>query len=358
MSSTFKPSDWFQHLFGFKETAADVYKNFEVKEHPDHVEIVSKANGKSFNAGLFSVRNTSSFIDLKEVGGGSLNIIRGVGRNSPINNPLEAQSLPGMNGATFLAASNFNCLELPSGGDTPKSGVTGYIFDRTQGPYCALASGPATVYRNYFVKHESGKVGQLEEEIHLLKDTPLDVYTTHGYPAINEKAVAELKESGFAWDDLSKYSVGVHQNCQVTTTVNPQDGAFMDVEGRIIHQVYAGALNFAGCVSEDKFMIEIAKNVLKAEYQAAVLSAWENSQKFPELEGSKKLILPLLGGGVLANPTGIVCEAIRSAEELIVKSGLQVCVVCNDDLYYQVYPNLRSAMRRTGGQVIEMKSDL
>ena len=89
---------------------------------------------------------------------------------------------------------------------------------------------------------------------------------------------------------------------------------------------------------------------MKAEYQATVLSAWEDSQKFPELEGSNNLILPLLGGGVLANPVGIVCEAIRSAEDLIAKSGPHVCI---DDSYSQGYQNLRSAMRRTGGQVID-----
>ena len=37
--------------------------------------------------------------------------------------------------------------------------ITLYENDLTQGPACALATGAATVYRNYFV-HVNGKSGQ------------------------------------------------------------------------------------------------------------------------------------------------------------------------------------------------------
>jgi hypothetical protein len=53
--------------------------------------------------------------------------------------------------ATFQAASQFNCLEFTGPSLTPEAGVSIYEFDRTQGPACAIACGPATVYRNYFV---------------------------------------------------------------------------------------------------------------------------------------------------------------------------------------------------------------
>ena len=45
----------------------------------------------------------------------------------------------------------------------PEDGVTGYSSDRTQGPACSIACGPATVYRNYFVRGNGlpeGQVGQ------------------------------------------------------------------------------------------------------------------------------------------------------------------------------------------------------
>ena len=33
---------------------------------------------------------------------------------------------------------------------TPEDGVTGYAWDKTQGPCCAIACGASTIYRNYF----------------------------------------------------------------------------------------------------------------------------------------------------------------------------------------------------------------
>lgn len=354
----FKPSEWFSHLFGFRESVEAVQENFEVVEHSDHVELMSKVNNKSYCAGQFQVRNISSFGNLEKRGGGTLNIIHGHGRKSGtrLSNVLETQAEPDFDGATFLAASNFNCLEFVSGRQTAADGVTNYIYDQTQGPYTALAAGPAAVYRNYFIKHSSGKIGQLEEEVQLLKDTPLNAYVTHGYPFINEKTVSALKETGFDWSDLSKYYVGVHSNCEVTTKQVRDRGTFAEVANQMVHQVYAAAFNFAGSVSSDEYMIEVAKNLLKAEYQATVLAAWENSIRYPDRAGSKKLVLTLLGGGVFANPVGIVCEAIRSAEKLIIDSGLEVYVVCFDDnAYYQVYPNLRSCMTRTGGKVVDCK---
>merc|ERR1711920_922145 len=46
--------------------------------------------------------------------------------------------------------SQFNCLEFVSPSVKPEHGITGYIWDRTQGPACATACAPGTVVRNYF----------------------------------------------------------------------------------------------------------------------------------------------------------------------------------------------------------------
>jgi hypothetical protein len=54
--------------------------------------------------------------------------------------------------ATFQCASQFNCLEFIAPHVVPEDGVTGYFGDRTQGPACAIACGPGTIYRNYFVR--------------------------------------------------------------------------------------------------------------------------------------------------------------------------------------------------------------
>lgn len=54
-------------------------------------------------------------------------------------------------GATFQAASQFNCLEFGAPHVTPEYGVSSYAYDETQGPACALACAAGTIFRNYFV---------------------------------------------------------------------------------------------------------------------------------------------------------------------------------------------------------------
>eukprot|EP00466_Bigelowiella_natans_P014729 jgi/Bigna1/127085/aug1.3_g1793 len=49
-------------------------------------------------------------------------------------------------------ASQFDCLEFVNPSVTPEDGVASYAHDVTQGPACAIAAGPATAYRNHFVK--------------------------------------------------------------------------------------------------------------------------------------------------------------------------------------------------------------
>ena len=60
-------------------------------------------------------------------------------------------ALPENRWATFQVASQFNCLEFVGPSVVPEDGITGYVMDRTQGPACSIACGPATAYRNYFV---------------------------------------------------------------------------------------------------------------------------------------------------------------------------------------------------------------
>ena len=57
-------------------------------------------------------------------------------------------------GAVFLAASQFNALEMVGPNVTPEHGVTGYVFDRTQGPACALACPGALAFRQFFAGTE------------------------------------------------------------------------------------------------------------------------------------------------------------------------------------------------------------
>jgi hypothetical protein len=124
-------------------------------------------------------------------------------------------------------------------------------------------------------------------------------------------------------------------------------------KGRIVHHVYAAAFNYAGDVTNTAVTREIGGKLLAAEYQATVTAAWALSQKCPGRKGSNKLFLTLLGGGVFENAYEMICKAIKSSQELIVKSGLEVYVVCfSGHTFNQVFPLLKGAMAATGGKVI------
>ena len=60
-------------------------------------------------------------------------------------------TLPENHNAVIQAASQFNLLEFPGPRNLPEDGITGYIYDRTQGPACAIACAAGTAYRNYLM---------------------------------------------------------------------------------------------------------------------------------------------------------------------------------------------------------------
>lgn len=200
--------------------------------------ITSSKNGKSYNAGNFKLMTVSDFPNLPVKGNGKFHIIHVNGiesTNYSLIDSLSSQSLPENDGATFLAASNFNCLEYVGVKSRASDGVTNYMFDFTQGPYLALAAGPAIVFRNYFYEVSPGIFGQLETEINLLHQTPLHV--TRGYPIIKKEDLPQLRE----YKDFSNpnnYLVGVHSNCQVTEK-RGADGLAQFNGNQITHQVFS-----------------------------------------------------------------------------------------------------------------------
>ncbi|KAH0790870.1 hypothetical protein GPJ56_005291 [Histomonas meleagridis] len=348
--------EWFERLFGIREDPLHAYDSFECTEEKDTAILHSKANNKTFKAGNFQVRNVSSFNHLlsNPRNGGKLFLIKGNGSMSKhfeLIDVLENQGLPENDGATYLAASNFNCLEFVGAGQSAQDGVTNYVYDQTQGPYCSLGSGPAIVYRNYFVKHPTGEIGQFTREVELLSKTPITV--VHGYPKIYE--TKSLEKIDFDWTNPDNYPVGVHRNCQLTMSRNRDGFYFIDEkEDRIVHHIFAAAFNFAGTVVYNKFTQMVSKNMLAAEYRGAILGAWENSLMFPNRKGSNKLYLTLLGGGVFNNPHEIIYGAIKENIDLIIMSGLDVYVVCFSPRdFSEVNGVLGEYVEKTGGKIIE-----
>lgn len=349
-------TSWFEKVFGFPESVPNVYKYIKTEETSEGVVLISTAftPPKKMNSGIFEQKSISNF-DLVTRGYGKFFILSGGASKYPSKVQVtQAQSLPENNGATFQAASNFNCLEFCSMHQTASEGITGYIYDRTQGPYCAIAASASILYRNYFVKIGNGEVGQIRTNLNLLSDTPFDIY--HGYPNVRSEGAREKSEiyKNFDWNNLDNYRMGVHSNCQVLLTQDMLGNLVLASGDQIVHHVYCAALDFSGSVPHNLLYDTIGKAILRASYKISILSAWENSVKYPDLAGSKKLYLTLLGGGVFGNPHEWICDAVLENEQLIVESGLEVYLI-----FYNGFSGkntsegkLLAMSKRTGGNIV------
>jgi hypothetical protein len=362
-----RQDSWFFNLFGFKETVDLVKTNFEIEQRGDHEFLISRANHVAFNAGRFSVRNLSSFnyllADSAPETPGTFHVIVGSDDRSLVD-VLSAQSLPAFDGATFQAASNFNCLEFVHDFQTPYDGVTSYVHDQTQGPYCALAAGAALVYRNYFIPNDDGTRGQLERQVELLGGTAIAGFVNNGYPILPKQVLERPEVKDANWDDLDQFRIGVHEHGQVTTSTLSGRSVTTDPDvvpqGRVVHHVYAAAFNFRGMVALTPVSERISRQMLKAEYQATVLAAWEMSKKYPGRTGSQRLVLTALGGGVFDNPRTWIVEAILSCEDLIRRSGLQVYFVCFSQSALNEFQEagILDLMGRLNGKIVRKVEDL
>jgi hypothetical protein len=106
--------------------------------------------------------------------------------------------------------------------------------------------------------------------------------------------------------------IGVHSNCHVTWTRGFDDSVILFKGDQNVHQIYPSPLNFNGIFICDPFTLIIWKRLLDAEYRASILAAWENSRQFPDLSGSNRLFLTLLGGDGFGHSFSQICNAIKS----------------------------------------------
>ena len=353
----FARENWFEHYFGFKESLENVMSFIKVEELITKNNIISMKNNKIYNAGLFNLRSPSDFINLPKFGKGKLFVVHGNGSSQNISNVLFQQNDNDFDGATFLCASNFNCLEFPNINCSAGTlGISGYSNDFTQGPILSSACPGAICYRNYFVKHydNNNKIyfGQVKKEIELLKKTPIKV--CHGKALI--KNDEELKNLNFDWENEDNYMIGVHENCGVYTNCD-QNGLLKESEpNKIVHQVFASTFAFDSYVKRTPLTYKIASCILKSEYKSTILAALDHSIRYPNRKGSNKCVLTLLGGGAFLNPSDIIINAIKSNKKPIIDSGLNVYVMCfNSNIFEHVFPLLESTCKETGGSEINIK---
>lgn len=394
--------DWFFDLFGFKEivnrglVSSRDARNFDYKAvylktssyaetkswfrvvnnninseagetRPSQV-LVSLANGRRFNVGLFYTprldalrREVKRVPNRRELQQGRLKLQNVFGDVSAFMNH------PDNRHATFQVASQFNCLEFTSPLHSPEMGVYRYVGDKTQGPACSIAAGPATVFRNYFVRmskdldgpqrgdlnntttnsqiweEQSGQTHDhminnlkdvsyaLSSEISEKKNTTSSEYfdVQGGYSKSDDDRLAKLDAKLKAMDKKGEIDrvrkalrVGVHEDVEVTAEnwgreINP--GILSSSQSYTPHtvtQVFGSAIALGSYArgTETEAWTRFAKLVLQGSYEATLAAAVLTANRHRNSDaGARKVFLTLLGGGAFGNRAHWIYDAIRKA---------------------------------------------
>lgn len=329
---------WFEQTFGFRETPEAVQRYFERQVTPMNA-IVSKVNGRIFPAGKFTTVSVKDLRDLVQMDSLAYdNTVKY--EHITIGDVLELHHKHP--GALFQAASQFNCLEMPSSSVGPEAGVSGYVCDRTQGPACALACAAGTVWRNYFVDiiREDGTVQQgqtFDAQINCLEDLESILGNkklwklTNGYLFSSNNSMetfAEILKNRDRDILLEQIKIGLHYNVPVNFVSRNWEEPSTDIR---VHQAYCSAVPCAydRAVTADKYE-PLARLILDAEYEGTLLAA--------KALGVQTVFLTLVGAGVFGNKKQWVAAAIARALKKV-GHGLDI-KICHYMLFDKEFENM------------------
>lgn len=289
-------------------------------------------------------------------------------------------------GAVIQAASQFNYLEFPSQRNIPENGIVSYVYDRTQGPACAIACAAGTAYRNYlapvsptslslappststpFTEQERGqtsglqfngladlelKVGEKWGDFFTVKNGYIDS-TPEKLTKLNE-IIAPNDESGMVVDfnrqetlDLIEtVRIGVQQDTEVTDRLQSKptrpSGRFL------VTQTYNSAISVGYSQCKPRDWEPIARMVLAASYEATMLigiiqaidalRATKDKRGgyamtragqhplYPGLATPPPILLTKVGGGVFANDKAWIADAMKYAFKRVAAFGVPLNV--------------------------------
>eukprot|EP01043_Picozoa_sp_COSAG02_P007181 COSAG02_NODE_211_length_28730_cov_5.599490_21_plen_474_part_00 len=318
--------DWFSNLFQFSERKdnrvvrselTDLHKFLEVEEQPDGLVLRSKISGHGYAIGRFDCPSLAQLradpvVAVAKARGGKLrlSIQRG--------DVAEIHADPSNATATFQAASQFNCLEFVGPAVVPEDGVTGYSSDRTQGPACSIACGPATVYRNYFVRNNGLPEGQVGQTAAAMIDNLDDLNRAlgnedgrmmkvqGGYTLASDAGLDALRgviETQDREHLKGLLKVGVHSDVEVTASgwgTRPVGRASFDDPpgpGHRVTQVFASACSVNYSRNRPQLWQPFAQLVLEATYEATLMAAAKEAEKHRYKGASAIVYLTLVGGG-------------------------------------------------------------
>lgn len=316
--------NWFERLTGFTEGD---YAATQSRLLVEGDELVSTVNGKRYGIGQLSL---PTLAELRS----RVNPARGQ-RSSAQVLTADVRHLhadPAFEGALFQVASQFNLLEMVSERVTPEQGVSGYAYDPTQGPACAISAGAGTIYRNYLVPVGDG-IGQTRDRqldalaglgsaLSDLTGLPVSALWTmqNGYALCTREGLAAITRlldaaSEDVVDTLrGQLAIGLHRNVEVT-----------DGSRRRVSQAYCSALPVAYSSVHKAEWESFARLVLQASYEATLLAAAEQAND----GGSNKVLLTRIGGGVFGNGDDWIDGAIERAMGIVADAGLEISIVAH-----------------------------
>ncbi len=314
--------DWFERITGFAEGSYAETRS-QLKVAGD--QLINVQTGRHYGMGCLDV---ISLATLREQVG-SLPRASAPATVTKIRGDIRRLHLaPEQQGALIQVASQLNLLEMVGPRVTPEDGVSGYVYDSTQGPACAMAAGAGTIYRNYLVPL-NGDFGQTRErQINTLADlgtalghdeTPLwdwrngyALCTTEGLAHIQ----AHLKTADVAERERLRglLRIGLHWDVEVTDAAAP---------GPRVTQAYCSAMPVAYGVQPVRAWAAIAQLVLEAAYEATLLAGVLNARR----QTSNRVLLTRLGGGAFGNDKAWITAAIHRALALVGGCGLEILAV-------------------------------
>jgi len=314
--------NWFEQLFGFTEGPWDWTKQqFSLEDEM----LTSKANNRVWHIGTFTtpslgeLRAAASTLKTSTLTPSTLT-------HEVVGDALELHADPANAGATFQVASQFNTLEFPGPSVTPENGITGYAHDMTQGPACAIATAPATVFRNYLVPMDGGTGQRANRQINNLADLDQMLaggpywHVMNGYTEAQPQALKTLANV-LSKRDREQLKCAIRIGLQSNTDVVFENRYTLLSSPHRVNQVYCSALSCGYSNSPNALWEPLARLVLESSYEATLLAA---SLAHASGRGSGVVWLTLLGGGAFGNDTQWIADAMSMALKNTAHLGLDI----------------------------------
>lgn len=330
-------SDWFSDLFGFTECGYSATQR-RLKVVPFERALEGE-NGVRYQIGRFW---TPSLLELEALATkeGCMAKLNGRLRvRNVMGDVAEFHAAENNKHATFQVASQFNCLEFTGPNKTPEHGITGYAGDKTQGPACSIACGPATAYRNYFVDVNGNTGQQRNHQINNLSDLNAKLGNTQGkyfkvvggYTMAEDTGLRELNTEISKMDERTHQSfrkslrIGVHEDVQVTSTA----WGMIPVRKRdhTVTQVFGSACSVSYSGNGKQLWAPFARLVLSASYEATLWAALLNALRHKGEHGSRRVFLTCVGGGVFGNDLQWIASAMEEAFTKLQDMDLEIFIV-------------------------------